>query len=59
MENTIKQANEDKKRSIQSAIQLHVDYEPLKHQVNQLRTSIGLEKLNDNIDMSVLENYLK
>lgn len=59
MENTIKQANEDKKRSIQSAIQLHVDYEPLKQQVNQLRTSIGLEKLNDNIDMSVLENFLK
>ncbi|RNA16932.1 zinc finger C4H2 domain-containing -like [Brachionus plicatilis] len=58
MESTIKQADEDKTRSIQNALQLHVDYEPLKEQVNHLRASIGLEKLNDTIDISVLENYL-
>ncbi|CAF1005742.1 unnamed protein product [Brachionus calyciflorus] len=58
MENTIKQTIEEKKRSVQNAIQLHVDYEPLKHQINDLRESVGLDKLNDNLDISILENYL-
>ncbi|CAF0780938.1 unnamed protein product [Brachionus calyciflorus] len=59
MENTIKQTIEEKKRSVQNAIQLHVDYEPLKHQINDLRESVGLDKLNDNLDISILENYLE
>jgi hypothetical protein len=59
MEATIKQADDEKQRSVQCALQLHDEYEPLKQQVSELRESIGLEKLNDTLDISILENYLK
>lgn len=59
MENTIKQTDEEKKRAIEAVIRLHVEYKPLKAELNQLRESIGLDKkINQNDDMELIESYL-
>ena len=47
METTIKQAEEDKAKSLESSKHLYEDLRPLKHQVDMLRNSVGLEKLPD------------
>ncbi|ELU18700.1 hypothetical protein CAPTEDRAFT_166037 [Capitella teleta] len=47
METTVKQAEEDRNKSLESAKQLFQDLRPLKHQVDMLRSSVGLEKLPD------------
>ena len=47
MESTIKQAEEERNRSLESAKQYYEDYRPLKHEVDALRSKIGLEPLPD------------
>merc|ERR1712127_28967 len=59
MENTIKQANEDKIRALESAKRLHQDYKPLKEHVNHLRDSIGLDKIDENDDEILIDKFLK
>lgn len=53
IETTIKQAEEDRNRALESAKRLFDEYKPLKEQVNQLRNNIGLEKLEDNEDEDI------
>ena len=43
METTIKQAEDDRNRSLDSAKRLYEDYRPLKDQLDSLRTSVGLD----------------
>ncbi|XP_064628749.1 zinc finger C4H2 domain-containing protein-like [Lineus longissimus] len=45
MESTIKQAEEERHRALESAKHLYEEYRPLKDHVDNLRTNIGLEKL--------------
>lgn len=59
MENTIKQTNEDKIKSIDSARRLHQEYKPLKEHVNHLRDTIGLSKTDDNDDEILIETFIK
>ena len=48
METVIKQAEESKRNSMDSARRLFEDYRPLKHDVDLMRTELlGLEKLPD------------
>lgn len=45
METTIKQAEEERNRSLENAKHLYDDYKPLKDEVDNLRTRLGLEPL--------------
>lgn len=45
METTIKQAEEERNRSLENAKHLYDDYKPLKDEVDGLRTRLGLEPL--------------
>jgi len=47
MENIIKQAEEERSKSLDNAKRLHEDYMPLKDYVDKLRNEIGLHKLPD------------
>jgi len=47
METTIKQAEEERSRSLDAAKQLYEDYRPLKDEVDGLRGRLGLEPLTD------------
>lgn len=57
MESTIKQTDEEKKRAIDSALRLHVEYKPLKIQINHLRESIGLDKTDDIEDTQLIDYF--
>lgn len=45
MESTIKQAEEERNRSLDSAKRLYEEYKPLKDDVDKMRGTIGLDKL--------------
>jgi chromosome segregation ATPase len=45
MESTIKQAEEERNRALDSAKHLYDEFKPLKEHVDNLRSNIGLEKL--------------
>ncbi|KAJ8314934.1 hypothetical protein KUTeg_007084 [Tegillarca granosa] len=45
MESTIKQAEEERNRSLDSAKRLYEEYKPLKDEVDKMRGTIGLDKL--------------
>ena len=45
METTIKQAEEERSRSLESVKHLYEDYRPLKEEVDGLRAKIGLDNL--------------
>ncbi|XP_045196678.1 zinc finger C4H2 domain-containing protein-like [Mercenaria mercenaria] len=45
METTIKQAEEERNRSLENAKHLYDDYKPLKEEVDSMRTRVGLEPL--------------
>ncbi|KAL4233638.1 Zinc finger C4H2 domain-containing protein [Mactra antiquata] len=47
METTIKQAEEERNRSLENAKHLYDDYKPLKDEVDIMRHRIGLDKLPD------------
>lgn len=47
METTIKQAEEERNRSLENAKHLYDDYKPLKDEVDGMRNRIGLERLSD------------
>lgn len=47
METTIKQAEEERNRSLESAKQLYDDYKPMKEEVDMLRSRIGQPPLPD------------
>jgi hypothetical protein len=47
METTVKQAEEDRNKSLEASKHLFQELQPLKHQVDMLRASVGLEKLPD------------
>jgi len=47
METTIKQAEDDRHRALEHARQLYTEYRPLKAQLDEMRTSIGLDKSED------------
>ena len=47
METTIKQAEEDRNRSLETARHLYQEYLPLKSQLDEMRISIGLDKTSD------------
>ena len=47
METTIKQAEEDRNRALESAKRLYEDYRPLKQDVDHLRSSCSLDRLPD------------
>jgi hypothetical protein len=47
MESTIKQSEEDRVKSLDSAKRLYEEYRPLKDQVDSLRNSVGLDQLPD------------
>lgn len=47
MEATIKQAEEEKARATESAKKLYEEYRPLKDDVDQMRTVMGLHPLTD------------
>ncbi|XP_069124581.1 zinc finger C4H2 domain-containing protein-like [Argopecten irradians] len=47
METTIKQAEEERNRSLESAKKLYEEFRPLKGEVDQMRSSIGMDKLPD------------
>jgi hypothetical protein len=50
METTIKQAEEERTRTLQDSKRLLKDYQPMKEQINKLREMLNLEKLPDNED---------
>jgi hypothetical protein len=58
MENTIKQADEEKRRAFESARRLQNEYKPLKDHINELRESIGLNRTDENDDVLVIEQFL-
>ena len=45
METTIKQAEEDRNKSLETAKHLYEEYRPLKQHVDMLRASVGLDRL--------------
>lgn len=45
LETTIKQAEEERNRSLENAKRLYEDYRPVKEQVDMLRNCIGLDRL--------------
>lgn len=47
METTIKQAEEERNRSLESTKKLYEEFHPLKDEVDQMRGIMGLEKLPD------------
>lgn len=47
METTIKQAEEDRARSAETARRLYEEYQPLRQHVDLLRASVGLDRLSD------------
>ncbi|XP_071115045.1 zinc finger C4H2 domain-containing protein-like [Haliotis cracherodii] len=47
METTIKQAEEERNRALESAKKMYEEYRPLKEDVDSLRSNIGLSKLPD------------
>ncbi|CAF1263358.1 unnamed protein product [Rotaria magnacalcarata] len=47
METTIKQADEERTRTLQDSKRLLKDYQPIKEQVNKLRDMLNLERLPD------------
>ena len=47
METTIKQAEEDRNRSLESAKRMYEEYRPLKEDIDRLRNNIGLDRLPD------------
>lgn len=47
MESTIKQAEEERNKSLEAARQLYTEFQPLKGQVDVIRNSLGLECLPD------------
>ena len=47
METTIKQAEEDRNKSLETAKRLYEDYQPLKQHVDMLRASVGLDRLSE------------
>ena len=47
LEATIKQAEEERNRAAESAKKLYNEYIPVKHQVDHLRSTVGLEPLPD------------
>ena len=47
METTIKQAEEDRNKSLDAAKRLYEEYQPLKQHVDLLRASVGLDRLSE------------
>ena len=47
METTIKQAEEDRNKSLEVAKRLYEEYQPLKQHVDMLRASVGLDRLSE------------
>jgi hypothetical protein len=47
METTIKQAEEERNRSLETAKKLYEEFRPLKDELDQMRAVIGLDKLPD------------
>lgn len=58
METTIRQSDDEKKKALEMARHLQIEYRPLKEQINELRESIGLEKIDDNDDVEIIESFL-
>ncbi len=50
METTIKQAEEDRNRALESAKHLYDEYRPIKQQVDMLRASVGLDRVPDVVE---------
>jgi hypothetical protein len=47
METTIKQAEEERIRTLQESKRLLKDYQPIKEQINKIRDMLNLERLPD------------
>ena len=45
METTVKQAEEERNRTLENAKRLYEEYRPIKDQLDMMRASIGLESL--------------
>lgn len=58
LEKTIKQSEEEKRRAMESAKRLKLDYRPLKEQIGHLIESIGLSSTDDAEDDTLIENFL-
>ncbi len=52
METTIKQAEEDRAKSLEAARRLYDEYAPLKQHVDVLRASVGLDRLEPGDDVT-------
>jgi Zinc finger-containing protein len=48
METTIKQAEEERTRTLQESKRLLKDYQPMKDQINKIREMLNLDKIPDN-----------
>ena len=62
VETTIRHSEEEKKRALESAKQLHSEYKPLKDHLSSLRESIGLEESNndnENDEHMLIESFLR
>lgn len=59
MEYTIKQSDEEKKRAIESIVRLHLEYKPLKGELNHLREMVGLDKKCENEEIEMIESFLR
>lgn len=62
VEKTIRHSEEEKKRALESAKQLHSEYKPLKDHLSSLRESIGLEESNndnENDEHMLIESFLR
>lgn len=59
METTIRQTEDEKKRAINTVMSLHLEYKPLKSQINQLRESIGLSKTEEKEELQLVEEFIK
>lgn len=47
METTIKQAEEERNRSLENAKKMYEEFRPIKEELDHVRTVIGLEKVSD------------
>ena len=56
MEATIKQAEEERMRAVDSSKKLYEEYCSMKDEVNQLRTTVGLSSL---IELEQVDEKLK
>ncbi len=58
LETTIKQTDEEKRRAVETALRLKSEYKPLKESIICLRESIGLDRLEDGENESVIEEFM-